>query len=1262
MKKEDGNNSKNNSTNEENNQNNNHLGNKLNKHFSPLLFIGVFGGFIIYITFSVAFIKRAQRNKSIKTALTNLNLQQNEQYIFEIESILMYRTQVCFDFLRKIAGNAEYLYSIFDKGKTGGRTNIINYINKYSVNLNNVKEDTKYDEQKGIWGRNEDIIDSGEVNDDNIKELFIFTSLNPLLNAIYKSINFKENYVENIFIINNKKEIFYDYPLTNETYFKNGNNRAFCFNEMLQELEENQKIDELLMPKKYDYHCQEWFADSINLHKKINYGYYISSPYYIQKSEKILVSTLCLNSTKLSEDIEGEIEIGDYYLFCLNIKYQIILDTLEILNHKISGYFFITRVYTQKAFYYPKRQSNSKNQTKSYYFQNFDTEEFELNDNYYLDELNQYLLITKAFISTYKSSEVNSLLDTREESLKGEFMKDNQKYLYYILPIFHHYSSLSINLLNIVYICPDKAIENKLELITEQTINTSTLSFAFCLFLIQTIIVQILVGYLIYAIAFNIVLPMKNIKKVFEKLNTDEGEVEEETDNLLLKNIKISMMNPNRSNNVAINNEKEEKPKEKEENDKNDLNSRNVRTKSVSSNISYRKRRETKKGKGNLNHIVNINNKNSEEYDLFDEEKDIFLSNYKESDSDTENEEDYINIKSKDIQDLFCKMINVKNSLDIVNSDEQNDVTKLSEILFASEIFKEIKNESAKNICLSNIGNILLKLKKYDIAILHLIESDTFLDEENKKNYKDRDHSNSYKSKKKKRKNKKNSLIKRASIINDVNQEEIDQKTIEENKPLIESRYPKLIYCYKQFFKSLRKLKKINSQEIINNKLDDYELFISKEYHMLKNFKEYIEKFVNICQIEGNFLKSNTRYIMALMEKIEFIIKYEITNNNMNYYNNNDIIEKMSILHDLFIKVKKLIKQNKEIIKPKNILKFLLKEECTNEIDEIPNSLLMQRLYYYKGCLAFKCHHYLEAVKKFQNIIKKSSSKITDANIVVKCFKKLIKIAKLFKVKCNYFKKREEENILKSYIIEKSKEIKKFVSVDRDFIILISTNAQNIDFFISALENTRYIIDNYIKNNDKFSIAFISSDTKMTGGLKILTKLESKEDQKDDVIFEFIQSIKQDYELLSNYLEDEEDNLKYILQKAKSYGANKNMNKERNTLFIFFGNKNRLSQSSIDFLCSEELDNYINEDNEKLLLILQDNYEQNENTHRDDNEINSLIPVKEKDLDLKKLNKKICMYIHFDEIQKIKKEVMMFGKINPMDNFNIEKYESKKYD
>ena len=128
------------------------------------------------------------------------------------------------------------------------------------------------------------------------------------------------------------------------------------------------------------------------------------------------------------------------------------------------------------------------------------------------------------------------------------------------------------------------------------------------------------------------------------------------------------------------------------------------------------------------------------------------------------------------------------------------------------------------------------------------------------------------------------------------------------------------------------------SKERTKNKIiNDYEFYISKNYHMLNIFKEYIEKYIELCQIEGNYLNSNNRYIRALLEKIEFIIKYEINEENIN-----NIEQLMDTLHDLLIKVKKLIKANKEINKPKNILKFLLKEEFTNELDEIPNSILIQ--------------------------------------------------------------------------------------------------------------------------------------------------------------------------------------------------------------------------------------------------------------------------------------------------------------------------------
>ena len=57
-------------------------------------------------------------------------------------------------------------------------------------------------------GINEYSENNNALNDDIKKELFIFTSLNPLLNSIFTNINFKESYLENIYIINKKKDYF----------------------------------------------------------------------------------------------------------------------------------------------------------------------------------------------------------------------------------------------------------------------------------------------------------------------------------------------------------------------------------------------------------------------------------------------------------------------------------------------------------------------------------------------------------------------------------------------------------------------------------------------------------------------------------------------------------------------------------------------------------------------------------------------------------------------------------------------------------------------------------------------------------------------------------------------------------------------------------------------------------------------------------------------------------------------------------------------
>ena len=259
-----------------------------------------------------------------------------------------------------------------------------------------------------------------------------------------------------------------------------------------------------------------------------NSSYYISSPYYIQKTSKILISTICLNSTKLNSTSDS----GDYYLICINIKFQLILNALELINHKLYGYFFVTRVFNQRAFYYPKSNIYVNN-THTYYFDNFNVEDFQLNDDYYLDELNEYINNENNFIDIHNKDKVKNLWEIDNEELKGEFMKNNKKYYYYILPVFNHLSNTTINLLNIIYIYADETTENIISNISTKIINPQTLVFLLIIFLIQLFVILILVNHLIRSIAFNIVLPMKNIKKVFEKFNSVEEGDDEDDDNLL---------------------------------------------------------------------------------------------------------------------------------------------------------------------------------------------------------------------------------------------------------------------------------------------------------------------------------------------------------------------------------------------------------------------------------------------------------------------------------------------------------------------------------------------------------------------------------------------------------------------------------------------------------------------------------------------------------------------------------------------------------
>ena len=138
---------------EEKNENERHLNDKLVREFSPLLLLAVFGAIIIYPVCSLVFIRNISHNSQIKSSFFQLNLHLHEQLILQVENVLIYKTQSIFDLLLKIENTAKFFHNLYDN-KTD-KDKVKEYINKYTLNINDINENTVLDTNKAVFGKNE---------------------------------------------------------------------------------------------------------------------------------------------------------------------------------------------------------------------------------------------------------------------------------------------------------------------------------------------------------------------------------------------------------------------------------------------------------------------------------------------------------------------------------------------------------------------------------------------------------------------------------------------------------------------------------------------------------------------------------------------------------------------------------------------------------------------------------------------------------------------------------------------------------------------------------------------------------------------------------------------------------------------------------------------------------------------------------------------------------------------------------------------------
>lgn len=412
----------------------------------------------------------------------------------------------------------------------------------------------------------------------------------------------------------------------------------------------------------------------------------------------------------------------------------------------------------------------------------------------------------------------------------------------------------------------------------------------------------------------------------------------------------------------------------------------------------------------------------------------------------------------EEVNSLLTKLISLKKLIKntVINYNTQN----ILDLIFAREEFKNSQNDSGVLFCDSNIGNLSLKTEKYDKAIYHLSLS---------------------------------------LLENDYNKHSH-----------IESRFQKLLFAYRKYFSKLKKIAKIFSKK--NIFFSDF--YSISKFHSLKSYKETINKYLEFLATTGASMQEKKNLLLAKLEKIRFMIKFEIQNDPTKQKIEeikNEILKNKTSINELI----KTVELNDEYIK--NIIE-LVRTNKKNLIESIdcPIYILNQHLNYLIGKFYVICGKRSKALNYF--FLSKSNSPypLIDAKTTKKSLKQIIKI--ITQLEVNNPLLCLHSNVLKE-------ELDNYGSAKRQIAILVNTYDLSSSNELSQLVSqskiaVMNIYDNVITSNDEFGLfLYINS-------LHIEIGMTKKEISNDNYIRELIEKC-YDIDLIKS--ENEEDKPKLLL-------------------------------------------------------------------------------------------------------------------------------------
>lgn len=442
------------------------------------------------------------------------------------------------------------------------------------------------------------------------------------------------------------------------------------------------------------------------------------------------------------------------------------------------------------------------------------------------------------------------------------------------------------------------------------------------------------------------------------------------------------------------------------------------------------------------------------------------LNNEEENDFENE-DDDFLDIRSGDIDSLFQTLIDLKKSLNYLQNDEnQESESKMLNLIFAKTTFKKVnENENSGELllCNSNIGNLSIKLKKYDKAIRHMWDSIKFTHD-------------GYREFSEKLGGLCDNILNRENVFSICGPHGQDKITDMDKKINMESRLPKIIFAYRKFFKEINSLiKKLIYDERLrnidltknlvsnNNKLGElpneefYELnyghlvnnFLNSDYITAKDNFHSLTRFRFVLELYSFQNKDNPRIkILSEFELLEFLIKYvlrpleykfenlktykESFSNNVKIFmengieiehKNEDLKNNLSLLKNELSKTRKeiqdkinyctrLVKEDNKDTTEKFLISKKLAKKKYLEYTDLPKAILIQRLNLIKAKFYYK-YNIRESFVNLNSILKQNDD-IIDGNILIRAYKKMKKIfAKISEILKDYKDNEEALKFLK---------------------------------------------------------------------------------------------------------------------------------------------------------------------------------------------------------------------------------------------------------